>query len=52
MASAKINGKGFENFMRELLIDYIKKTRGNTGNNDDKIILDKKKLKKKKKSKC
>ena len=52
MASAKINGKGFENFMRELLIDYNKKTRGKIENKDDKIILDKKKLKKKKKSKC
>jgi len=51
MVSAKINGKGFENFMKELLIEYIKKTGGNI-EKDDRIILDKKKMKEKKKSKC
>ena len=35
MTSAKINGKGFVNFLKELLIDYINKSNGNI----NKILL-------------
>ena len=51
LTSAKVNPKGFENFLKELLIDYINKNGGNIGNNNDKFILDNKK-KKNSKSKC
>ena len=48
MVSAKINGKRFVNFVKELLIDYINKNGGNISINDDKIVLDKSGKKKKK----
>ena len=41
MVSAKINGKRFVNFVKELLIDYINKNGGNISINDDRIVLDK-----------
>ena len=47
MASAKINGKGFSDFLKELLIYYIRKTQGKLQKNET-IVLDKKIIKKKK----
>jgi len=49
MASAKMNSKGFINFLKELLIDYIKKTGGIIEENDDRIVLEKEKTETKKK---
>ena len=49
MASAKMNSKGFINFLKELLIDYIKKTGGIIEENNDRIVLDKEKTETKKK---
>ena len=50
MASAKINGEGFRNFLKELLIDYIDKS-GGTIKKKDTLVLDKNKIKKNKKNK-
>ena len=52
ITSAKVNAKGFEKFLEELLIDYIKKNGGDIENNDDKFVLDRKRKKKKSKMKC
>ena len=49
MASAKMNSKGFINFLKELLIDYIKKTGGIIEENNDRIVLEKEKTETKKK---
>ena len=49
MASAKMNPKGFINFLKELLIDYIKKTGGIIEENNDRIVLEKEKTETKKK---
>jgi small GTP-binding protein len=45
MASAKMNSKGFISFLRELLIDYIRKTGGVVEEDNDRIVLEKEKEK-------
>ena len=50
MTSAKINSKGFINFLKELLIDYIKKIGGDIGEDNDKIVLEKEKKEDKKRT--
>ena len=54
LTSAKINANGFDNFLRELLIDYIKKFGGIVQEDDKRISLRKshKKHKKHKFLKC
>ena len=55
MTSAKINGKGFVNFLKELLIDYINKSNGNINKENKGIVIDTeshRKTKKNKKDKC
>ena len=54
LTSAKINANGFDNFLRELLIDYIKKCGGIVQEDDKRISLRKshKKHKKHKFLKC
>lgn len=55
MTSAKINGKGFVNFLKELLIDYINKSNGNINKENIGIVIDTeshRKTKKNKKDKC
>ena len=52
MVSAKTNGKGFINFLQQLLIDYIKKYEGPIKDKNKKIVLNEKKIKKKKKKFC
>ena len=53
MVSAKINGKRFENFVKELLIDYINKNGGNIRIDNDRIVLNKNnKVKKKSGFRC
>ena len=49
LVSAKSNKKGFESFLRELLIDYIKNNGGKVDENDDRIKLNNSKNKKKEK---
>ena len=39
LTSAKINAKGFDNFLKELLIDYIKKCGGIVEEDDKRISL-------------
>ena len=41
MTSAKIDAKGFNNFLKELLIEYIKKLDGNVDKDDKRIVLGK-----------
>ena len=48
-ASAKMNAKGFENFLKELLIDYINKHKNKIMNNNGRITLVKETKKKRKK---
>ena len=55
MTSAKINGKGFVSFLKELLIDYIKKNNGKINKESNGIVIDTeshRKTKKNKKDKC
>ena len=52
MVSAKTNGKGFINFLQQLLIDYIKMYEGPIKDKNKKIVLNEKKIKKKKKKFC
>ena len=55
MTSAKINGKGFVSFLKELLIEYIKKNNGKINKESNGIVIDTeshRKTKKNKKDKC
>ena len=55
MTSAKMNGKGFISFLKELLIDYINKSNGNINKENNGIVIDTeshRRTKKNKRDKC
>ena len=52
MVSAKNDGKAFENFLKELIIDFIEKCNGKIERDFKSVVLNKKNHKKNHKKKC